>query len=119
MENFKGAETPPAGPDMYIAAHANVPWKREYGYCTSSLSSSVTVRSSLAPDSLPSRPPPMAPSTSAVCSSPGVITLLTGRPRGHTIGNFHQIPCGFNGKRVGTLCNREPKGGRAAPLPLS
>ena len=35
-------------------------------------------------------------------------------------GNFHQITCKFNGKRVGMLCDREAEGGRAAPLaPLS
>jgi hypothetical protein len=26
------------------------------------------------------------------------------------VGNFHQIPCRFNGKRVGMLWNREAKG---------
>ena len=34
--------------------------------------------------------------------------------------NFHQIPCRFNGKRVGILWNREAKGaGRASLAPLS
>ena len=44
---------------------------------------------------------------------PGVIP--PGQPGGPSIDNCHQIPCKFNGKWVGTLCNREAKGTRRPP----
>ena len=43
-------------------------------------------------------------------SPPGVAT--PGQPRGPSIGSCHQIPCESHGKWLGTLWEREAKGGR-------
>jgi hypothetical protein len=46
---------------------------------------------------------------------PGVIT--PGQPGRAVVGNFHQIPCKFNGKWVGMPWNREAKAAGRVPWP--
>ena len=46
---------------------------------------------------------------------PGVITPA--QPGGPKVGNIHYIPCKFNRKWVGILCNHEAKGTGRPPSP--
>ena len=64
-----------------------------------------------------SRADMMTTSPTTQYSVPGVMTPA--QPGGPLIDSCHQIPCKFNGKWVGTLCNREAKGARRPPDPLS
>ena len=45
---------------------------------------------------------------------PEVITAA--QPGGPKVGNVHSIPCNFNRKWVGILCNRAAKGAVRSPL---